>query len=264
MQEKKVVTASSFFPTENWEKVIFSTQCASSQQSLYRLWEKIVHDNRCADYERCVVCKFNYKGICHVRNRVYETACQCGDSYVGETESPLNYEFLKYCLVCPGLPSYVDKPFARHRVGKHRNFTSDLRVRSLVVSCNTLEKKIREAMEMRNKRPDINMRREIRATTSLTEANSLWLYTLTKNMPRLHPLLYCLYCANRFQSNNTISKWPSRRYDYRNADSSWKIKCDRILCRGKYSLLINKTWNDEIYKHRMNKFLFLTFTPITQ
>lgn len=52
---------------------------------------------------------------------------------------------------------------------------TDLQVHLMVVSDNTLERKILKAIEMRVKRPAINIRRE--PSVSLIEAKSWWLLT---------------------------------------------------------------------------------------
>lgn len=98
-----------------------------------------IYDNKSADYDRCTVCKSNHNDVVYC---VYEILCQCGDSYTGEIERPLDHRFTEYyrCLVSSKFSSYVYKSYVRHPAGKHSDGILDLQIHILEVLGETLEK----------------------------------------------------------------------------------------------------------------------------
>ena len=103
---------------------------------------------------------------------VYKVECLgCGEWYIGETGRPLYKRMDEHIRALRSPHSYPESPFSKHRTLRHaQEMPPELRVvilyRNLV---DPVERKIREALEIKQCVPPINNKEEMRMAMRLVE-----------------------------------------------------------------------------------------------
>ena len=89
----------------------------------------------------------------------------CGDFYGGESYRPLNQRFNEHYLSAanPSLPSYLEKPLAKHYREKHDQHSGppDLQLEIVDRGTSLVNRKIKEARYITRNNPQINERNEL-------------------------------------------------------------------------------------------------------
>ncbi|KAL6735855.1 hypothetical protein Aduo_006261 [Ancylostoma duodenale] len=129
------------------------------------------YENTCAR-KHCNICV--EKQICGLKNTVYEVKCTaCLETYVEETSRPLfeRIDEHRRALVHP--PSYPRNAFSRHRTLRH-TMESPPKLEVVVLHRNIrdpVERKKREALEIRRRNPAINIKEEMTEALHLLSIN---------------------------------------------------------------------------------------------
>lgn len=124
------------------------------------------YENQC-EKENCLICEVNKPGDCKTKGTVYQLECECGEIYIGETGRPLEVRWHEHeaALKNPGAKSYCDKPLALHRSQHHANKPMPtITVKVLHHESDTKRRGILEATEIKEKKPSMNRRQEMKVT----------------------------------------------------------------------------------------------------
>ena len=70
-------------------------------------------------------------------------------------------------LVSPSLKSYLDAPLARHRVVARHESVTQVTIKILDVSVDTVRRKVLEGIWIRRRKPEMNGKKEMEETLSL-------------------------------------------------------------------------------------------------
>ncbi|EYC18887.1 hypothetical protein Y032_0026g1428 [Ancylostoma ceylanicum] len=118
--------------------------------------------------EHCSICTETQ--ICGLKNTVYEVKCMaCFETYIGETSRPLFERIDEHRRALTQPASYTRNAFSRHRTLRHtmeRPPKLDVSVLHRNMR-DPLERKIREALEIRRRTPAINSKEEMAAAMQL-------------------------------------------------------------------------------------------------
>ncbi|VDP40567.1 unnamed protein product [Heligmosomoides polygyrus] len=126
------------------------------------------YENLC-DRMNCIICEGENQ-ICQMRGVVYKVVClSCDEFYIGETAGPLRKRIEEHLRALRSPQSYPDNPFSKHRTFRHtQDPQPQLRVSILHKNVSdTVERKIKEALEIQRWRPPINKREEMKMAMSL-------------------------------------------------------------------------------------------------
>lgn len=122
-----------------------------------------LYENQCERTD-CLICEGEHK-VCNISGVVYKVVCtSCEEFYIGETGRPLGKRMDEHLRALRSPQSYPDNPFSKHRTLKHaRDPLPQLRVSILHRNLtDPVERKIKEALEIKHWEPPINRRDEMK------------------------------------------------------------------------------------------------------
>ena len=113
----------------------------------------------------CVTCQCLVAGKCTAQNVIYKIVCEinnCKHEYIGETYRPLHLRFIEHhrSACNPLLQSYKYTPFGKHYTTHHPNVQPKLALHILDRAKSTKNRKIKEAMNIIQSKPEINDKKE--------------------------------------------------------------------------------------------------------
>ncbi|VDP17795.1 unnamed protein product [Heligmosomoides polygyrus] len=108
--------------------------------------------------------------VCEMKCVVYKVVCvSCEEFYIGETARPLWKRMDEHVRALRNPQSYPDNPFSKHHTLKHtREPPPQLRFSIFHKNlADPVERKIKEALEIKHWEPPINNREEMKYAMSL-------------------------------------------------------------------------------------------------
>ncbi|KIH69168.1 hypothetical protein ANCDUO_00494 [Ancylostoma duodenale] len=121
------------------------------------------------DQMNCRICTGD-NHVCMMKCVVYKVVCEsCQEFYIGETARPRHCMIDEHIRALRSPQNYPENPFSRHRTHRHARDPPP-RLQVSVLNKNVIdpvERKIREAMVIKEQMPPINIRDEMRNTLEL-------------------------------------------------------------------------------------------------
>ena len=125
------------------------------------------YESRC-ERANCQIC--GEHKVCQEKYVVYKVVClSCHEFYIGETSRPLHKRMEEHLRSLRSPQNYADNPFSRHRTLRHAQ-ESPPQLRVSILHRNVVdpvERRIREALEIKQHNPPINIKEEMRRAMSL-------------------------------------------------------------------------------------------------
>ena len=108
--------------------------------------------------------------VCQEKCVVYKVVClSCHEFYIGETSRPLHKRMEEHLRALRSPQSYPENPFSRHRTLRHaQERPPELRISILHRNVvDPVERKIKEALEIKQREQPINSKEEMKVAMSL-------------------------------------------------------------------------------------------------